>query len=59
MDLDLTSEQTLIRDTARGLATNEIVKLAAQIDREHRFPREVIAKLGELGLMGVAVPADR
>jgi butyryl-CoA dehydrogenase len=56
MDLDLTSEQTLIRDTARGLATNEIVKLAAQIDREHRFPREVIAKLGELGLMGIAVP---
>ena len=56
MDLDLTSEQTLIRDTARGLATNEIVKIAAAVDREHRFPREMIAKLGELGLMGVAVP---
>jgi butyryl-CoA dehydrogenase len=56
MDLDLTPEQTLIRDTARGLATNEIAKVAAQIDREHRFPREIIAKLGELGMMGVAVP---
>jgi butyryl-CoA dehydrogenase len=56
MDLDLTSEQSLIRDTARGLATNEISKVAAQIDREHRFPREIIAKLGELGMLGVAVP---
>jgi len=56
MDLDLTAEQKLIRDTARGLATNEIGKAAAQIDREHRFPREIIAKLGELGMLGVAVP---
>src|SRR6266700_4563166 len=56
MDLDLTAEQKLIRDTARGLATNEIVKVAAQIDREHRFPREIVAKLGELGMLGVAVP---
>ena len=56
MDLDLTPEQKLIRDTARGLAANEIAKVAAQIDREHRFPREIIAKLGELGMLGVAVP---
>jgi butyryl-CoA dehydrogenase len=56
MDLDLTAEQKLIRDTARGLATNEIAKVAAQIDREHRFPREIVAKLGELGMLGVAVP---
>src|SRR5256885_17246550 len=56
MDLDLTPEQKLIRDTARGLASNEISKVAAQIDREHRFPREIIAKLGELGMLGVAVP---
>jgi butyryl-CoA dehydrogenase len=56
MDLDLTPEQKLIRDTARGLATNEISKVAAQIDREHRFPREIVTKLGELGMLGVAVP---
>jgi butyryl-CoA dehydrogenase len=56
MDLDLTPEQKLIRDTARGLATNEISKVAAEIDREHRFPREIVAKLGELGMLGVAVP---
>jgi butyryl-CoA dehydrogenase len=56
MDLELTPEQTLIRDTARGLAASEIAAVAARIDREHRFPRELIAKLAELGLMGVAVP---
>ncbi len=56
MDLELTPEQKLIRDTARGLATNEISKVAAQIDREHRFPREIVAKLGELGMLGIAVP---
>src|SRR6185369_10285778 len=56
MDLELTPEQTLIRDTARGLATSHIAPAAAAIDREHRFPRELVAKLAELGLMGVAVP---
>jgi butyryl-CoA dehydrogenase len=56
MDLELTSEQTLIRDTARDLGAREIAPLAAEIDRAHRFPKEIIARLGELGLLGVAVP---
>jgi butyryl-CoA dehydrogenase len=58
VDLDLSPEQTLIRDTARELATKEILPKAAEIDREHRFPREIIARLAELGLMGVAVPEE-
>jgi butyryl-CoA dehydrogenase len=56
VDLDLTPEQTLIRDTARDFATREIRPKAAEIDRSHRFPREIVARLAELGLMGVAVP---
>ncbi|HXI59544.1 MAG TPA: acyl-CoA dehydrogenase [Polyangia bacterium] len=56
MDLDLTPEQKLIRDTARAFATQEVLPQAAAIDREHRFPKELVAKMGELGLMGVAVP---
>src|SRR4029078_8593412 len=56
MDLELTPEQKLIRDTPPGLRTNEIAKVAAQIDREHRFPREIVVKLGELGMLGVAGP---
>jgi butyryl-CoA dehydrogenase len=56
MDLELTPEQKLIRDTARDLATKEIAPAAAEIDKAHRFPREIVARLAELGLMGVAVP---
>jgi len=56
MDLELSPEQTLLRDTARDLATKEIAPAAAEIDRAHRFPKEIVARLGELGLLGVAVP---
>jgi butyryl-CoA dehydrogenase len=56
MDLDLTPEQKLIRDTARAFATQEVLPAAAAIDKQHRFPKELVAKMGELGLMGVAVP---
>jgi butyryl-CoA dehydrogenase len=56
MDLDLTAEQTLLRDTARELATKEILPRAAEIDRAHQFPRAIVSRLGELGLLGVMVP---
>ena len=56
MDLELTAEQRLIRDTARDFATREILPRAAAIDREHRYPADIIKRLGELGLMGVMVP---
>ncbi|MEO5768924.1 MAG: acyl-CoA dehydrogenase [Polyangia bacterium] len=56
MDLELTPEQQMIRDTAREFARREVLPQAAAIDRAHRFPRELVAKMGSLGLMGVAVP---
>jgi len=56
MDFELTPEQKLIRDTARDLATREILPKAAEIDRTHRFPREIFSRLGEVGLLGVMVP---
>src|SRR5579872_7131839 len=56
MDLSLSPEQKLIRDTARTFATQEVLPAAAAIDREHRFPKDLVKKMGELGLMGVAVP---
>jgi alkylation response protein AidB-like acyl-CoA dehydrogenase len=55
---ELTDEQREIRDLARRFADEEIAPKAAQWDREHTFPREVFAALGELGLMGVCVPED-
>jgi alkylation response protein AidB-like acyl-CoA dehydrogenase len=55
---ELSDEQREIRELARRLADEEIAPHAAAWDREHRFPREVFAALGELGLMGVCVPAE-
>jgi alkylation response protein AidB-like acyl-CoA dehydrogenase len=55
---ELTDEQREIRDLARRFADDVIAPQAAGWDREHRFPKEVFAQLGELGLMGVCVPAE-
>ena len=58
MDFALTDEQREIQALARDFAESEIVPHAADWDREHRFPRDVFGKLGELGLMGVCVPEE-
>jgi alkylation response protein AidB-like acyl-CoA dehydrogenase len=58
MDFSLTAEQREIQALAREFADAEIVPNAAAWDREHRFPRELFGKLGEIGLMGVCVPQE-
>jgi alkylation response protein AidB-like acyl-CoA dehydrogenase len=58
VDFALTDEQRQIQALARDFADSEIAPHAADWDREHRFPREVFAKLGELGLMGVCIPEE-
>jgi alkylation response protein AidB-like acyl-CoA dehydrogenase len=55
---ELTAEQREIRDLARRFADDVVAPQAAAWDREHRFPGEVFEQLGELGLMGVCVPAE-
>jgi alkylation response protein AidB-like acyl-CoA dehydrogenase len=58
MDFGLTAEQREIQALAREFAHAEIEPHAAEWDREHRFPRELFARLGGLGLMGVCVPEE-
>jgi butyryl-CoA dehydrogenase len=58
MDLELTPEQRMLRDTVRDFATTEIEPVAAALDREHRFPSEIVKKMAELGLMGMMVPEE-
>jgi len=58
VDFALTEEQREIQALAREFADSEIAPNAPDWDREHRFPNEVFAKLGELGLMGVCVPEE-
>ncbi len=58
MDFSQTEEQREIQSLAREFAESEIAPNAAEWDREHRFPRELFTKLGELGLMGVCVSEE-
>ena len=51
-------EQREIQALAREVADTEIAPNASEWDKEHRFPRAVFTKLGELGLMGVCVPEE-
>jgi alkylation response protein AidB-like acyl-CoA dehydrogenase len=54
--LDLSDDHELIRRTARDFATGEVAPLADELDREKRFPYELVAKLGALGMMGIPFP---
>ena len=58
MNFDLTDEQELIRETVREFAEAELAPIAAEIDREHRFPAEILPKLAGLSLMGVPFPEE-
>ena len=58
MDLDLTQEQQLVRDTVREFALQKVAPVAEELDRESRFPAEIVAELGELGLMGLPIAEE-
>jgi alkylation response protein AidB-like acyl-CoA dehydrogenase len=58
MDFDLTDEQKLIQRTVRDFARQEVAPVAEQLDKEKAFPYEIVAKLGELGLMGIPFPEE-
>jgi alkylation response protein AidB-like acyl-CoA dehydrogenase len=55
---DFTDEQREIRDLARRFANEVVAPQAPQWDREHTFPKDVLAQMGELGLLGACIPAD-
>ena len=56
--MKLTEEQELIRDTVRRFAETEIAPIAAKIDAEDWFPRDVFRGLGEIGVLGILVPEE-
>jgi short-chain 2-methylacyl-CoA dehydrogenase len=58
VDLDLTNEHELVRATVREFAESRVAPVAEQLDREARFPYELVADLAELGLMGMPVPEE-
>jgi short/branched chain acyl-CoA dehydrogenase len=58
MNFDLSDEQQAIQRLAREFADGEVKPVAEELDREKRFPYEIVAKLGELGLMGIPYPEE-
>jgi len=58
MNFDLTEEHELVRATVREFAEQRVAPLAEELDREGRFPYELVAELAELGLMGMTIPED-
>ena len=58
MNFDLDHEHQLLRDTVRGFAEEKIAPVAEELDREKRFPYELVAELGELGIMGMTIPEE-
>ena len=56
MDFELTDEQQLIRDAVREFADTEVAPIAAELDRDHRFPYELLPRMAELNLMGMPYP---
>ena len=59
MDHDLTPEQELIRDTVRTFARERVAPVAEELDRESRFPVELVREMAELGLMGIPIPEEQ
>ncbi|MDI9569719.1 MAG: acyl-CoA dehydrogenase family protein [Pseudomonadota bacterium] len=58
MNFGLTEEQQMVKDQVTKFAETEIKPIAAELDKTHRHPEEICRKLGEMGIMGVAVPTE-
>src|SRR5258708_26638241 len=58
MDFALSDEQQMIRNLCRDFAEAEIKPYAEEMDRTTAFPYEIVRKMGELGLLGLAFPEE-
>jgi short/branched chain acyl-CoA dehydrogenase len=58
MDFDLSDHHQLLQRTVREFAQGEVAPVAEDLDREKRFPYEIVRKMGELGWMGIPFPEE-
>jgi short-chain 2-methylacyl-CoA dehydrogenase len=58
LNYDETAEQALVRKTVREFAQTRVAPVAAELDREQRFPYELVGELAELGVMGMTIPEE-
>merc|ERR1719466_732398 len=58
-DNDALSETNqMLRETVAAFAENELAPNAGKVDKECKFPMEMVSKMGELGLMGLDIPTE-
>jgi len=55
---ELTEDERMVRDTARGYAQDKLFPRVLTAYREGRFDREIVNEMGELGLLGATIPED-
>src|ERR671933_1584959 len=58
MEFELTDEQREVRRLVRDFAEQEVRPVAEELDRDKRFPYEIVRALGDLGLMGIPYPHE-
>src|ERR1700704_1973492 len=58
MDLNLPPQHASFRDGVRELAQGVALPLAAEVDRDHRFPEEAVSAAAEAGLLGILIPRE-
>jgi alkylation response protein AidB-like acyl-CoA dehydrogenase len=58
VNFDFSPEHELVRSTVRKFAEERVAPVAEELDREHRFPYELVRELAELGLMGMPIPEE-
>lgn len=56
--LPLDEETLMVQETARLFAEKEVLPVAAELDRTHQFPADLVSRMGALGFMGALIPAD-
>lgn len=56
LDMHFTKEQEMMREMVRNFAQQEVAKEVERMEAEDRFPKELITKMGDLGLMGIPIP---
>ncbi|MBI3451052.1 MAG: acyl-CoA dehydrogenase family protein [Acidobacteria bacterium] len=58
MDFDLSEDLRILQKTVRDFAATEIAPVAATLERESRFPREILKKLAGIGILGMVIPEE-
>jgi alkylation response protein AidB-like acyl-CoA dehydrogenase len=58
VNFDLSPEHELLRSTVREFAEERVAPVAEELDREHRFPYDIVEQMAELGLMGMPIPEE-